>query len=95
MPNPILDRARAGFHRLLPEETRTRLYFLAPKSVKKLWDQFGTEHVGVEHVGADQEPEISEKDVLFTARLLWFHEPSPETIQRWYTHATRLNYEYR
>ena len=85
MPKSILDGARTGFHRLLPEKTRTKLYFLAPESVKRLWDQFGI----------DQASKFSQKNILFTARLFWFHEPSAATIQRWLIHASRLNHEFR
>jgi len=85
MPNINLNWARAGFHRLFPLETRNRLYLHAPESVKWVWDQ----------LGGEQTSGNVRKDVLFAARLLWFHEPSDEVVQRWATHAARLGNDFK
>lgn len=88
MPNQFVDRSRAGFHRLIPEETRTKMYFRSPMIVKHVWDRLGNSAVV-----RKQFPKISEKDVLFSVRFFWFHEPSAELVQRWYTHAIRYGFE--
>jgi FkbM family methyltransferase len=87
MPNHFLDKSRVSFHRLIPEDTRTKMYFRSPQVVKRLWDRLGNAAIGKKIF-----PQISENDVLFSVRFFWFHEPSAELVQRWYTHALRFNF---
>lgn len=88
MPHPLIEKSRASFHRLFPEDTRTKMYFGSPQSVKRLWDLLGPSAVDENNFS-----KISENDILFSIRFFWFHEPSAEMVERWYTHGTRFDFE--
>ncbi len=84
----ILAGCRRSWLPFFSEEFRTKLYFRSPQSVKRLWDRLGNSAFAKKIFS-----KISENDVRFSIRFFWFHEPSSELVQQWYTHAIRFSFD--